>query len=353
MRLPNGYGSVRKLSGKRRRPWMVQKTAGFEIDPATEKVKQKMITIGYYVTRREALEALAEYNAKPWDPAARNLTFSDVYKKWAAKKYTEVSESSIKAYSAAWKALAPIHDIPMRDLKAEPIQKIVDGLDKSRAHLSNIKTIASACFNYCIQNDICEKNYADFVTINPKAVQIKREPFTDEQVARLWDLSNAGDSMAADVLLILLYTGMRVGELLDMPTECVDLEKWTLDIRHSKTDAGIRCVPVHSKVRPIVARYAKQGGPYLIKDGKRDHITYAMINAYRLPAIWEAIGAEHHLHDTRHTFVSKAKEQNVDPLYLKILVGHARQGVTDSIYTHVKPEILAAEIEKICYMLDT
>lgn len=37
MKLPNGYGSVVKLSGKRRKPWMVRKTTGYRIDPVKEK----------------------------------------------------------------------------------------------------------------------------------------------------------------------------------------------------------------------------------------------------------------------------------------------------------------------------
>lgn len=37
MKLPNGYGSVVKLSGKRRKPYMVRKTVGYHIDPIKEK----------------------------------------------------------------------------------------------------------------------------------------------------------------------------------------------------------------------------------------------------------------------------------------------------------------------------
>ena len=37
MKLPNGYGSIYKLSGKRRKPWIVRKTVGWKIDPVTHK----------------------------------------------------------------------------------------------------------------------------------------------------------------------------------------------------------------------------------------------------------------------------------------------------------------------------
>ena len=65
MRLPNGYGSVKKLSGNRRNPWIVTKTDGWEINPDTGRTKQKKIIIGYYPSRQAGLQALAEYNANP------------------------------------------------------------------------------------------------------------------------------------------------------------------------------------------------------------------------------------------------------------------------------------------------
>ena len=45
MKLPNGYGSVVKLSGKRRKPYQVRKTVGWHYDEAKDKQVQDMITI--------------------------------------------------------------------------------------------------------------------------------------------------------------------------------------------------------------------------------------------------------------------------------------------------------------------
>ena len=67
MKLPNGYGSVKKLSGKRRKPWIVEKTVGWDADLQTGKIKQKRIIIGYFPTKKEGLEALASFNANPYD----------------------------------------------------------------------------------------------------------------------------------------------------------------------------------------------------------------------------------------------------------------------------------------------
>lgn len=60
MKLPNGFGSVYKLSGNRRKPWIARKTTNLN----KETRKQEYYTVGYYKTRAEALEALVEYNKK-------------------------------------------------------------------------------------------------------------------------------------------------------------------------------------------------------------------------------------------------------------------------------------------------
>ena len=64
MKLPNGYGSVHKLSGNR---WRARKTTGWSLDKKTMKYKQEYTTLGYYPTKKEALQALAAYNEQPYD----------------------------------------------------------------------------------------------------------------------------------------------------------------------------------------------------------------------------------------------------------------------------------------------
>ena len=60
-KLPNGFGCIYKLSGKRRKSFAVRITNKWIIDPVTGKAKQTYINIGYYSTREEAMIALAEF----------------------------------------------------------------------------------------------------------------------------------------------------------------------------------------------------------------------------------------------------------------------------------------------------
>lgn len=104
MKLPNGYGSVKKLSGNRRRPYMVKITTGWEIDPVTEKKKQKYAVIGYAETKKEGLQMLAEYHQNPFDANASRTTFQDIYDLWSKEKYPTISKSNVNGYTASYRA---------------------------------------------------------------------------------------------------------------------------------------------------------------------------------------------------------------------------------------------------------
>lgn len=42
----------------------------------------------------------------------------------------------------------------------------------------------------------------------------------------------------------------------------------------------------------------------------------------------------HKPHDTRHTFITKAKNANINEYILKLIVGHEVQDITEKVYTH-------------------
>ena len=87
MKLANGVGTVYKLSGNRRNPYIVRKTVGWDIDTETGKRKQQYITIGYAPTRAKGLEMLMDYNKNPYDIEASKITFAEVFERWSAEKF--------------------------------------------------------------------------------------------------------------------------------------------------------------------------------------------------------------------------------------------------------------------------
>ena len=150
-------------------------------------------------------------------------------------------------------------------------------------------------------------------------------------------------------MLIMIYTGWRIGELLAMRTDDVDLTEWTMR-GGSKTEAGKnRLVPIHSRIRPLIERLYDPDREYLIPspDGNRPLSYYTYRDVY-FRRVTEQLGMpDHRPHDCRHTFASEADSAEMNKLCIKRIMGHASQDITDRVYTHKTIEELRREIEKI------
>lgn len=350
MKLPNGYGSVKKLSGKRRKPWIVEKTVGWDPDLQTGKIKQKRIIIGYFPTKKEGLEALASFNANPYDLKNNTITLADCYEKWSGRKFKKISERTVTSYRSAWKHLESIADLPIRMIKTEALQQIIDNCKLSSSSQLNIKCVMNGCYEYALQNDIVDRNYAQFVEIDYTEAVIDRIPYTQNEIEQLWHLARTEDLLSAKIVLILLYTGMRVNELLKLPHDCCDIREHFLNIKKAKTKSGIRLVPIHDDIFPLVKEFYAMDKDMLIVRNTGYKIPYNNFVTRDYKKLNELLGSSHHLHDTRHTFISQAKEQNLDTVYVKIIVGHELDSVTEKVYTHISFAKLLAEINKLKYL---
>lgn len=117
MRLPNGYGTIYKLSGNRRRPWVVKKS-----------IEGKQKALGYFVTQAEALSFLVGINRLTPE---REVTFSAVYSAWSQRHFTTISKSSVSAYQISYKHLSSLHSMPFRKITYS--NKILDILAERKA----------------------------------------------------------------------------------------------------------------------------------------------------------------------------------------------------------------------------
>ena len=103
LKLPNSYGGVVNMGNatRRRKPYMVRVTVGYEINEKTGKSIQKYGIVGYAKTREEGLQMLAKYHERPYDLTKGNYTFREIYEMWSDEKYENSSDSTIAGYRAA------------------------------------------------------------------------------------------------------------------------------------------------------------------------------------------------------------------------------------------------------------
>ncbi len=340
MKNPNGFGSVYKLSGKRRRPFLARKTIGWD-----ENGKQIYETIGYYEKRSEALVALAEYNENPFNLDSSSVTFADLYDKWSEEKFDTVSKSAINGYKASFATCGQLHDIRFVDIKTRHMQEVIKTCGKGYSTLRKIKVLFNQLFKYAMENDIVCKDYSDYVDIGKNTEKSTRKPFTASEIDRLWDVVDK--IPLVDSILIMIYTGLRVGELLIIRSSDVDLENGIIT-GGIKTDAGKdRVIPISPKIYPHVDKLISSGQEYLIS--KKDGTAYNYSNYYRenFVPIMKKLNMDHKPHDCRHTFATLMTNAKADTISLQKIIGHANYETTANIYTHKDIEELKKAIELI------
>jgi integrase len=339
MKNPNGYGCVYRLSGKRRKPFGVRITTGYS-DTGTQLYKP----IGYFTKREEAIIALAEYNKNPYDLDTKKITFADVYKKWSAKKYTsKISDTNIKGYRSAFNKSELLYNMIFSEIRTDHMQAIIDKCDKGHSTLSKLKVLYGQLYNYAVEHDIVNKNYATFVNIGEDEDESTRIPFTQKEINLLWD--NVGEINLIDTILIMIYSGLRVGELLIMKTDTIDIENRTMR-GGIKTKAGKnRIIPINKKIVQMVKTRLVEGHDYLIVE-EGQPMTYSVYYE-QFKLIMAQLHIEHKTHDCRHTFATLMDNAGANKLSIKRIMGHASRDITDGVYTHKDIEELKKAVDLI------
>ena len=350
MRLPNGYGSVIKLSGKRRNPYLVRKTAGWHYDREKDKQVQEYLIIGYAPTKADGLQMLADYNKNPFNISASKITFQELFEKCSKCKFPTISQSNKNGYNASYSLCETLYNQAFKDIKLANLQYVVDNCGKNYPTLRKLKVLFGQMYEYAMKNDICNKDYSEFVDIikykdrNPN--KRDRDKFTKEDIDRLWKQK---DDKYYQIVLMLIYTGVRISELLELKKENVFLNEQYFDVLSSKTENGIRKVPIADKILPFFkAWYNDTDSKYLLHTENREPFKYRNYYDSYFSPLMENLGLEQTPHCCRHTCISMLAEAKVDQTTIKKIVGHSgAMTLTEKVYTHLDVKELINAINKI------
>lgn len=335
MRNPNGYGSVYKLSGNRRRPYAARITTGFK-DNGQPEYK----FLGYFECKQDAMICLAEYNKNPYDVDMRKYTIADMWQLFSERSLYTGSKSKTNVYKSAYKHLSPLYDAEISRLKTYQMQTLLDGLSLGHQAKSHIKGLLLQMFNIAAELDICEKNYASFLKAGEKEVSTIHSAFTPEEIKTLWD--NVFTQKSAMYALILIYTGMRPTELLELKTENIFLADKYM-VGGIKTKAGKnRIIPINDKILPLIKSLYNPDNVYLI-----NHISSYVTFSKKWKNEMCQMGMSHLPHDGRHTFASLMDTAGANKLATKRIMGHATQDITDQVYTHKATDELLKNVNLI------
>lgn len=293
---------------------------------------------------------LQDYHNNPYD-YENHYTFADIYKKAFDEFIADKSKSSIQAYKSAFKVCEELHNLEFKDIRTIQLQHVIDHSGKNYPTLKKIKVLFNVMYKYAMRYELCPKDNSRYVDIlkyskqNPNARD--RNPFSKKDIDLLWSMQH---DKWYQILLMLIYTGVRIGELLELEKKDINLEEQYFDVTKSKTESGVRRVPIADCILPFFKNWYEysQTDTLICMPSMQPFKYRNYIDSYWFP-LMEPYGMQRYTpHCTRHTCISLLAEAKVNQTSIKLIVGHrGAMTLTERVYTHLDIDTLIETVNKM------
>ncbi len=209
---------------------------------------------------------------------------------------------------------------------------------KSPGTVKNILELLRRIINYGENKNLCQG--LNFIIELPTVNNTKTEDLSPDQLKRLMDtIEEEPNLQVATFMKMVLFTGMRRGELFKLKWDDIDFEKGFIHIRDPKGGPDQQ-IPLNRAVRNLLENYPRQQSDYIFpgRDGNQRTDIKRQVNRIRdaagIPKNFRA------LHGLRHVYASMlASSGQVDMYTLQKLLTHKSPLMTQR-YAHLRDETL-------------
>lgn len=316
----------------------------------------------YGNTSDEALAAREEYKRKKaageW--LKDRMTVGAYAAKWLPLHKGGVSDKCYNDYAKQLEALLPvIGDKQLDEVKPDDAAAVWSHYKGySASTIKRARMLYISLFDTAIENDLCRKNPFRAKTAQPPAAPSgSHRALTPEEIA----LVRSTPHRVQIAALIMLYAGLRRGEVLALTPEDIDTQAGYISVNKAirfdgnkavidtpKTDAGTRLVPILSIIRPYLEKLTE---PPLKPVKGKEMTSTAFKRAWDSYTHALTVAAGHPIkirpHDLRHTYCTMLRDAGVDMHQAILWMGHADEKMILKIYDHVTERRTAASVEKL------
>lgn len=278
----------------------------------------------------------------------------------------------------------------LKDLKPEQLQKFLNGklvggrLDDKGGGLSNntvrkMKVMIGTALKQAVNNGMINRNIADMVKL-PEIGQHEMRVLSLEEQNTLEQTCFLSSDLAAFAVYLALNTGMRLGEILGLQWQYVDLENGIIHVRQTlnrlmthtgekktaielgipKTKCSRRDIPMFADCVEKLKDYQKRQQEHIQSlDGVYDDRGFVFatpVGRYIEPKTFQDLFKRQvktagikdaNFHATRHTFATRSLEAGMDIMVLSRILGHAQPSTTLNKYGHALPDHKRTSMDKL------
>lgn len=295
------------------------------------------------------------------------------YKQWLNEWLEIYIKPSVKVRTyEKYEIMVNKHIVPglgeyqMENLSAGVLQRFVVNLSKKRStsYVNSVITVLRESLQMSVILGVSLTQNADKI-IRPKTQEKKVECFTVKEQRKIEKVVLDGKNKRPFGIVLCLYTGLRLGEILSLQWSDIDLKKGTLTVNHSchygKNESGVYGIILDTPKTPNSRRVIpvpKQLLPYL-RDMKKNSKSEYVINnrgkpinprayQYDFTVLLKRLNIPHRcFHSLRHTFATRAIECGMDIKTLSELLGHKNPTVTLNRYAHSLMEYKTEMMNKL------
>lgn len=217
--------------------------------------------------------------------------------------------------------------------------------------VSGIVSLLKASLKRAVQIGVADKEFSSAV-VRPKGKEKQIECFFKEEQKKIEHFISGKNNRKYFGIILTLYTGLRIGELLALTWDDVDLKKGLIVVSKScrdgwengkyikiidtpKTESSVRVIPIPDRLLPHLKALKKASKSAYVIDGKGEF--GAEVRSYQntFTLLLKRLGISHKgFHSLRHTFATRALECGMDIKTLSEILGHKNPSVTLKRYTH-------------------
>ncbi len=356
----NGEGTIRK---RKNGTWEARVTLGF--DEATGKQKYKCV---YGRSQREVKAKLEEMSDSKDDLIVDGTTLGEWLDVWLSDFVADVKDGTLVQYESICRNhIKPsIGNVMLAELKVQAIQKFYNSLSKkglSPKYIKNIHGCLHRALDVAVKTEHIPKNPTSACVI-PKVIQKQIVPIDIPDQKRLLNVLDS--EYYGTLILVDIFTGMRVGEIIGLTWDCIDFEHGVIRVekqlvqtrrKNAKYKFGTlkndkmriispaQYVMDELKKHKIRQNMLKQEAGSLWNDGDFKNLVFTHVDGSHLsqPTVWKEFqkildhaGLDHYrVHDLRHTFAVNSIIAGDDIKTLQENMGHYSSAFTLDRYGHV------------------
>jgi integrase len=216
----NGMG----CAYKRGRTWTACVTVDWISDTDPSKPKKPIRrTRGGFASKADAIAYCPVLLAGGVEKPAEAPRLSSYWKTYSEGPMLKISKGKQSAYKTAWKKLKPIHDVRVDVLTVDLLQKTISETCTTFDPAKDCKSLLSNLFEIAAAEKQVVRDLPSFITL-PEHEPSEPISFNADEQKKIWQAYDNGDRRAA-VHLLMIYTGMMPGELMNLKAENIHLDE--------------------------------------------------------------------------------------------------------------------------------